>query len=210
MTFEDVPGLPQGRMFRLISRNAPTKVFLLAARDLDDNPDRESRSLTSIIEATVEGLGAVAREGFGRVSMGLLAAGKGRKEIAPYSLIAQLAGIRRFADSKDNASTLASVDIDILDPQVWSASTLGRIPVLDLLSSKLARVLVRVADRTGTVEEFALSMPEGSKVKDALAAYRINEEGLQVSPRPLSLPNASEVRDMPVFPGMVIEARSLR
>lgn len=208
-TEEDVPDLQQGRMFQVSSRNAPTPVFLLAARDLEGKPDRDARSLASITEATAEGLGAVAHAGFRHASMGLLAAGRGRKENAPYSLIAQLAGIRAYADT-GTAPSLASVDIDIFDAEVWSALTLGRIPVLDLLSSRLARVLVRVVDGTGDVEEFALSMPHGSTVREVLAAYRINEEGLEVSPRPLSRQSAYEVSDIPVFPGMVIEARSLQ
>ena len=204
----DVSGLKQGRMFRVKSRNAPTPVFLLAARDLEGKPDREARSLASITEATLEGLGAVARAGFRHASMGLLAAGLHRKEIAPYSLIAQLAGIRAYADTH-KTRTLTSVDIDITDAEVWSELTLGRIPVLDLLSSRLARVLVRVADMTGAVEEFALSMPHGSTVGDVLDAYKIKGEDLQeVSPRPLSRKSVGEVYDVPVFPGMVIEARS--
>ncbi len=209
-TEEDVLDLQQGRMFRVNSRNAPTPVFLLAARDLEGKPDREARSLASITEATVDGLRAVARAGFRHASMGLLAAGLHSKEIAPYSLIAQLAGIRAYADTA-NSPTVASVDIDIFDAEVWSALTLGRIPVLDLLSSRLARVLVRVTDGTGAVEEFALSMPHGSTVGDVLDAYKIKGEDLEeVSPRPLSRQSAGQVYDVPVFPGMVIEARSVK
>jgi hypothetical protein len=53
-------------------------------------------------------------------------------------------------------------------------------------------------------------MSHGSTVHDVLAAYRINEEGVEISTRPLTTERSYEVYAMPVFPGMVIEAHSLR
>ncbi|HEY8589426.1 MAG TPA: hypothetical protein VIL55_07740 [Naasia sp.] len=100
---------------------------------------------------------------------------------------------------------LASVSIDILDEEAWSALMQGRVPVLDLLTSRLARVLVRVADGQGGVEEFALSVPHGATVGEVLASYRIEEERIQVTVRPLPRRTVGEVRSIQVFPGMVVE-----
>jgi hypothetical protein len=148
----------------------------------------------------------VERAGFARVSMGLMAAGPERRDAAPYCLVAQLSGVRDFAATlPEDSRGLSSVSIDVLDEEAWSALMQGRIPVIDLLTSRLARVLVRVADGKGHVEEFALSVPHGATVGDVLASYRIQEEGIQVSVRPLPRQATDAIRAVRVFPGMVVE-----
>ena len=180
-------------------------VFLLAARELNDQHDSEARSLAAITEATDQALRAVEQAGFASVTMGLMAAGPRRVDAAPYCLVAQLSGVREFAAREDTKGGLTSVRIDVLDQQVWSAVAQGRIPVLDLLSSRLARVLVRVADRDGVVEEYALSVAHGVTVDEVLTAYRIDGERISVTARPLPRRTGGEIRGMKVFPGMVIE-----
>jgi hypothetical protein len=205
-TYKDVPELEQGRMFRVHHSGQPAPIFLLAAREIDEQPDYEARSLASITEATVEALGVVEQAGFTRVSMGLMAAGPERRDAAPYCLVAQLSGVRDFAATRPKGTPgLASVSIDVLDDEAWSALMQGRIPVIDLLSSRLARVLVRVANGEGHVEEYAVSVPHGATVGDVLASYRIQEEHIQISVRPLPRQDTGAIRKMRVFPGMVVE-----
>ena len=103
--------------------------------------------------------------------MGLMAAGPSHADEPPYCLIAQLSGIRVFAEDPAVARpAVESIGIDIVDQMVWSTFAQGRIQVLDLLVSRLARVLVRVSDDQESVEEFALSVPHNSTIGDVLAA----------------------------------------
>jgi hypothetical protein len=206
-SFADVPGLRQGRMFRVLLSGEPLPVFLLAARDLNhDRHDDEARSLAAVTEATTQALGAIEAAGFTQASMGLMAAGPSRTDEPPYCLVAQLSGIRAFAANRAPARRgLTAVGIDITDDDVWSPLVQGRIPVLDLLTSQLARVLVRVADRAGAVEEFALSVPYGETIGDVLATYRIAGEGIEIAARPLPRRSMGEMAAVQVFPGMVIE-----
>jgi len=92
------------------------------------------------------------------------------------------------------ANTVESICIDIVDQVVWSTFAQGRIQVLDLLVSRLARVLVRVSDDQESVEEFALSVPHDSTIGDVVAAYMISDQRISVAARPLPRKNASEMR----------------
>lgn len=83
----------------------------------------------------------------------------------------------------------------------------GRINVGDLLTSRLARVLVRVADRQGRWDEYALSVRHGSTVSDVLRSYKIMEEGVEISAYPLPREPMASIHDTPVFPGMIIEVQ---
>ncbi|MFN8925119.1 MAG: hypothetical protein ACK5WM_06160 [Rhodospirillales bacterium] len=100
---------------------------------------------------------------------------------------------------------LRSVEIAILDTGVWSALAQGRIQPLDLLTSRFARVLVRVFDGRGVVEEFARSVPHDHTIDEVLAAYRIKQSGTRIEARPLPRLKAENVSGLKVFPGMVIE-----
>lgn len=205
--FVDVVGLPQGRMFRVLVRGEPIPVFLLAARELDHaRHDDEARSLAVVSEATEEALRVIEAAGFSQVAMGLMAAGPSRTDEPPYCLAAQLSGIRAFAaDAAPSRGGIGVIGIDIIDDEVWSPLVQGRIPVLDLLTSRLTRVLVRVADAGGAVEEFALSVPHGSTIGDVLGTYRIADEGIEISARPLPRRRLGEMQGERVFPGMVID-----
>lgn len=205
--FMDVPGLPQGRMFRVLVRGEPSSVFLLAARELDHaHHDDEARSLAAVTQATEQALGAVEAAGFREIAMGLMAAGPSWTDEPPYCLAAQLSGIRAFAGARASSrGGITTIGIDIVDDEVWSPLVQGRIPVLDLLTSRLARVLVRVADEGGAVEEFALSVPHGATIGDVLGTYRIADEGIEISARPLPRRRLGELHAEPVFPGMVID-----
>jgi hypothetical protein len=135
-----------------------------------------------------------------------MAAGPERADEPPYCLIAQLSGMRVFAERPAVVRPgVESIGIDIVDQKVWSTFAQGRIPVLDLLESHFARVLVRVSDGESSVEEFALSVPHASTIGDVLAAYKISDERITIAARPLPRKNASEMRDIRVFPGMVID-----
>jgi len=81
----------------------------------------------------------------------------------------------------------------------------GRIQPLDLLTSRFARVLVRVFDGRGAVEEFARSVPHDATIRDVLRAYGIDGAGLTIEARPLPRLSAQNVSDLKVFPGMVID-----
>lgn len=205
--FTDVPDLPQGRMFRVLFRGEPIPVFLLAARELDHaRHDADARSLAAVTEATEEALRAIEVAGFRQVAMGLMAAGPSRTDEPPYCLAAQLSGIRAFAAAVPPApGGIAAISIDIVDDEVWSPLVQGRIPVLDLLTSRLARVLVRVADAGGAVEEFALSVSHEATIGEVLATYRIADEGIEISARPLPRRRLGEMEGERVFPGMVID-----
>jgi hypothetical protein len=206
ISYLDVPDLPQGRLFRLHLDGKPAPVFCLAARELDDRPDDDARSLAVITEATTQALTAVERAGFVHVSMGLMAAGPERADEPPYCLIAQLSGVRVFAERPAVVRPgVEAIGIDIVDQIVWSAFVQGRIAVLDLLESRFARVLVRVSDGDGFAEEFALSAPHESTVGDVLAAYKISDERITIAARPLPRKDVAQMRDVRVFPGMVID-----
>src|SRR5262249_50892525 len=112
-SYHDVPNLPQGRMFRMHLDGKPTPIFLLAARELGDQLDDDARSLAAIAEATAQALTVVEKTGFARVSMGLMAAGPERTDEPPYCLIAQLSGIRVFAEGSAMMHPgLRSISID--------------------------------------------------------------------------------------------------
>jgi hypothetical protein len=49
----------------------------------------------------------------------------------------------------------------VFDVEAWLPLAHGRIPEAELLSSGLARVLVRIVDQRGSYEEFALSVKHG-------------------------------------------------
>jgi hypothetical protein len=51
-------------MFRVHHRGKPEPVFLLAARELDDQHDDDARSLAVITEATTQAIDAVESAGF--------------------------------------------------------------------------------------------------------------------------------------------------
>lgn len=205
-SFADVDGVRQGRMFRVGLDGTDIPVFMLAARELDAGDDDASRSLASIVEATEECLAIAERDGFTVVHMGLLAAGPSRTDEASYCLIAQLCGIGAFAARVPAAKRrIQEVKIHIAEQSVWSSFCEGRIPVLDILSSRLARVLVRWADATGAIEEFALSVPRDATIGDVLAAYRIQDENINIRARPLPRLNLGSLREVRVFPGMVID-----
>jgi hypothetical protein len=205
----DVPGLPQGRMWRVQLDGEPTPVFLLAAREIDDSHDDEARSLASITEATRQALRQVEALGYTRALMGLLAAGPSRSDSASYCLVAQISGIRSFtAEEMTGGPGLRSVGIHVLDDDAWSDLMQGRIPVLDLLTSQLARVLVRVWAPRGSVEEFALSVPHGTTIGEVLEIYYIKQEGIRIAARPWPVRGIAERRSLPVFPGMVIDVFS--
>jgi hypothetical protein len=197
-------------MFRVTCPSGPEPVFLLAARNLG-NPsvhDDDARDLASITEATMEALKTVEETGFAEVRMGLLAAGAARSDEPPFCLIAQLSGIRGFLTTPPQGRTAVSdITINILDEDVWSVVAQGRLPAFDLLTSGFARVLVRVFDRNGAAEEFALSMPHGSTIGDVLKAYRIDGSDIVVEARPLPWRSSDLMRTVPVFPGMVVEVR---
>jgi len=139
--------------------------------------------------------------------MGLLAAGRARVDEPPYCLIAQLSGIRAFLMKTAPVGGLGirSIEIAILDTGVWAALAQGRIQPLDLLTSLFARVLVRVFDGRGAVEEFARSVPHDHTIRKVLGAYGIDGAGLRIEARPLPRLKAEDVSELMVFPGMVIE-----
>ena len=88
---------------------------------------------------------------------------------------------------------------------------LGRIPAFDLLTSRLTRVLVWVADIQGNMDEYALSVAHGSTVRHVLSAYQLLRNGGEVVAYPLPKAlTAGEIQDLPVFPGMIIEVHPER
>lgn len=202
----EIPGLPQGRMWRVLLEKAETPIFLLAARELNDKPDDAARSLAAITEATHQALKEAEALGFTRALMGLLAAGPSRTDEPPYCLVAQLSGIRAFAaEPRERGAGLRSVGIHIIDDHVWSALMQGRIPVLNLLNSELARVLVRVRAPGGSVEEFAVSVPHGHTIDDVLRMYRISGKNIEIEARPSPRRGIAKMGAVQVFPGMVID-----
>ncbi|WP_198370410.1 SIR2 family NAD-dependent protein deacylase [Roseomonas rosulenta] len=202
----DNPGLPQGRMWRVVSDGKRRSAFLLAGRDVNEKLDRQARSLAAITEATHQALKKVEALGFTKALMGLLAAGPSRTDEPPYCLVAQLSGIRAFAaESRKRGAGLRSVAIHIIDDHAWSALMQGRIPVLDLLTSELARVLVRVRAPGGSVEEFAVSVPHDHTIDDVLRMYRISGKNIEIEARPSPRRGRAEMGSVRVFPGMIID-----
>lgn len=205
--FEDVPivGRDQGRMFQVAIESDLPPVFLLAAREMNEQRDDAARSLAAIIEATAEGL-AVAK-GFKTVSMGLMAAGPHRADDARLCLIAQLTGIREFATKAPMGSGVETIRVSILDESVWAAVCEGRIPVAEILSSNIVRVRVRVRGTDGSTESFAMSVLDHQTVGEVLEAYRItNRPDCIFEIRPLTRRVEEQaVQDIRVFPGMVID-----
>ncbi|MEJ1936946.1 hypothetical protein WDZ92_42685, partial [Nostoc sp. NIES-2111] len=207
--FLRITELPQGRMWRVRLDGEPTPVFLLAAREIDDSHDDEARSLAAITEATRQALWRVEALGYTKALMGLLAAGPSRTDAASYCLVAQLSGIRYFAAGATTAEPgLHSVGIYILDDDAWSDLMQGRIPVLDLLTSQLARVLVRVWASGEPVEEFALSVPHGTSIGEVLKIYHVEDTDIRIAARPWPVRGIAERRSLPIFPGMVIDVFS--
>ena len=196
-------------LFQLVGDNGRRRpVYLIPARDFQ-GPIGE-RSLESITRATRTALRHIEDEAeFQEVVMGLLSAGPGRPDNPAYCLISQLAGIRDFLCEPPNGAkpSLKRIEIRIVDLLAWMPIADGRVPAEDLLTSGLSRVLVRVQDNHGHWEEYAVSLPNESTVDDVLNDHRIADEGIEVSAHPLSSRTRGEVKDLPLFPGMIIEVR---
>ncbi|WP_210340321.1 SIR2 family NAD-dependent protein deacylase [Microvirga splendida] len=204
-----VPQAQSGRLFRLGTEDSPHPVFLVGAREGRHSENSDERSLAAITEATREALAAIEEAGFEKVSMGVFSAGEGQEHDVAYCLIAQLSGVRTFLDSSSGSRMLHHIEICVFDGRIWAPVIEGRINVGDLLTSRLARVLVRVADRQGRWDEYALSVAHGSTVGDVLQSYKITGEDADVSARPLTRGLTSTIYDAPVFPGMIIEVQPL-
>jgi hypothetical protein len=173
---------------------------------------KDVRSLESITRATETALRFVEREAvFRDVIMGVLSAGPGRIDNPAYCLAAQLAGVRDFlaAPPENGRPALRRIEIRVVDPRAWAALAEGRLAAGDVLTSELTRVLVRVADGYGRWEEYAVSVPHDATVDDVLCAYGIADERVEVTARPLPKRDRGDAREVPVFPGMVIEVQPL-
>jgi hypothetical protein len=196
----------EGILFQVLESDTETDLFLLAARAQSTGSD--ARALDSISIATRDALVQLESRGFQHVSMGLLAAGPQRMDNPTSCLVAQLAGLRDFCSLPATAhgSWLRSVTISIVAPDVWSSVEHGRVLVGDILTSRVVRVLVRVSNRKGEREEFALSVPLGSTVKHVVDVYYSDTQHIDATAWPLPKPaSPPEILDLGVFPGMIIE-----
>lgn len=201
-----IESVEAGRLFRSGSKDAPHPVFLIAAREGKDKSNSDARSLAVITQATIAALREIEAAGFEQVSMGILSAGKSQRDDRAYCLVAQLDGIRAFLRHQASpGSSLRRIELCIVDREIWDPIAANRLPVFDLLTSRLARVTVQVLDEKGAADTFALSVAHGSTVRDVLAAYQLTGDARLVDAHPLPTRLVDSTHDLIVFPGMTIK-----
>jgi SIR2-like domain len=196
------------RLFRLIHDSRELPIFLLGARDVATG-EADRRTLIAIRDATSEALGAIEElTEFKTVFMGLMAAGDPKFGHPMFSLIAQLSGIRKFAVSEPRGESLVrQVEIRIIDRNVVAPILEGRLPIQELLSSSSVRVLIHVLDDFDRTEAYTVTVSADATVGDALSAYRVFAEDIDVQASPLPHPSYPNVTKAPVFPTMTITVR---
>jgi len=202
----------EGWLFEPASRARNSAVLFVGARDSQGNSSGV-RSLEIVSKATASALRHIEAKGKRReVVMGVLGAGGGVNDSPVYRLAAQLAGIRDFlAQSPERAKpSLRKIEIFIVDRGAWAAVAQGRLDVAGILTSRLTRVLVRIADGHGRWEEYAMSVPHSWSVEAVLHAYNIVEENVEVTAYPLPTQHRNSISQLPVFPGMIVEVHPQR
>jgi hypothetical protein len=200
------------RLMRVIDAGQELPVFLLGARETaDTRADR--RSLSVIGSATVEALTLIEQLGeFRTVSMGLLAAGDRSFAHPMFAFIAQFSGIRRFTLERPPPADggLDLIEVRIVDPSVIAPILEGRLPVQELLSSDIIRVLVRVYDHSSHSEAYTVSVSCEATVKQVLAPYGLNRDDIDIRVAPLPYPSFADPLGAPVFPTMTIDVTPRR
>lgn len=191
-------------LYRLRSEFELFPVFALIARE----PKTDERDLLIIKHTTAEALDTLECLGeFEHVSMGILAAGNRIYAHPTFPFMGQLAGIHQFVSSElqtpENKS-LTSLEIDIVDPSVWSPITSGRLPVRQLLSSDLVRVFVRIQYDDEHWDSFATSVPFHYKAGDVLRLYQISDESVSITIYPSAIGRKRDPLLAPIFPLMTI------
>jgi hypothetical protein len=196
-----------GRLLRVIDAGQELPVFLLGAREIrDTRADR--RSLSEIGSATVEALTLIEQLGeFCTVSMGLLAAGDRSFAHPMFAFIAQFSGIRRFTLEQPPPSDggLDLIELRIVDPSVIAPILEGRLPIQELLSSDIIRVLVRVYDHSSHSEAYTVSVSCEATVEQVLAPYGLSRDDIDIRVAPLPYPSFTDALRAPVFPTMTID-----
>lgn len=143
-------------------RFGATPIFGVAARLKDWPPSRaahaddpvDERDLAVISPAVQQGLEAASRAGFSHVRMGPIASGQYRLWSPVHSFVQTLAGIRQFFESS-HSTNIKLLDLHVFSPSVWLSVVAGKIPVAELLSSRVMKIWVDVRDPGGASEIFA-------------------------------------------------------
>jgi hypothetical protein len=206
----DRPALQASCPHRLFRLDGWRSVYLASATVASSTDLADTRDLRTITDATRLVLEHLSAR-YSRVRMGLLGAGALRAFDAGYCLLAQLSGVRGFLELPGMRGKLGCIEVHVADPEAWRALAQGDIPAAELLTSGLARVLVRVVGKSGRSEEFALSVRQGERVtvRDVLDRYGYSGDGLDVRAHPFTERGKdsadSGLLDTAVFPGMVIE-----
>jgi hypothetical protein len=200
------------RLLRVIDGRQELPVFLLGAREIGETR-ADHKSLSVISSATVEALTLIERTGeFRTASMGLLAAGDRSFAHPMFAFIAQFSGIRRFTLEQPPPADggLELIEVRIVDPSVIAPILEGRLPIQELLSSDIIRVLVRVFDHSGHSEAYTVSVSCQATVEQVLAPYGLSRDDIEIRVAPLPYPSFYDPLRAPVFPTMTIEVAPLR
>ncbi len=148
----------------LTFRFGDTPVFAIAARiDLPaplppvhpDDPE-DDRDLGIIVDAVVESLRGVEEAGFTHVHLGPVASGQYRLWAPLHPFIQTLAGVRQYFEAHPH-SKLQLVEFHIFSPSVWFPIVAGKIPVGEVLSSRMMKIWVDVRNAEGVSELFAVT-----------------------------------------------------
>ncbi|WP_224370038.1 SIR2 family protein [Hyalangium versicolor] len=136
-----------------VAARIPSKSKTLRRRR---NEPEDERRLDVIESAVATALRAADRAGFRHVCIGPVASGKFRLWDPIHPFVQTLAGIRRFFD-EDEDPGIQLIDLHVFAPSVWLAIVAGKVPVMEILSSKVMKIRVNVRDPSGDSETFAVT-----------------------------------------------------
>lgn len=172
----------------LVYRNEKSpSAYAIAARSKHGRgPEVDARDLGVIDEAVCTTLSEISKDSHIRtVHLGAVASGSRTIWHPVHPFVQTLVGLRRFFGEHPNTS-IQTVELHIVDPSVWVSVAAGKVPVGDILSSAMMKILVEIRVPDGAPEIFAVSVRGPTTVGD-LKRHCELEAGLwepEILPRP--------------------------
>jgi hypothetical protein len=170
--------------------------------------DPWTRDILLIGDGTVAALAWARAEGYERVHMALLGAGRMRHFPASVSLVEIVRGFRRARHADPATPRLV---IHVVDEQAVFELTSGRLDVVELLTSGDIRFWAEVPGRDGEIERELLFQPETATVSDVVAecGLGVGDWSVELDPspvpgaggRPLRVIAGQSIREVGVIPG---------
>ena len=148
----------------LAYRFGDTPLFAVAARidppsppsSAHPNDPEDDRDLGIIVDAVSESLLVADQAGFTHVHLGPVASGQYRLWTPLHPFIQTLAGVRQFFQQHPH-SGIQLVELYIFSPLVWFPIVAGKVPVGEVLSSRMMKTWVEVKNPEGVSEIFAVT-----------------------------------------------------